>query len=233
MRRENPRLSRVVVKLNEGASGGGNADLKLAGLPPAGAADEAKAVRALLPSMRYELESLTYPTFLAKLAKLRGIVEERIEADEIRSPSVQLRVTPLGEVELLSTHDQMLGGASGQSYLGCKFPADEAYAGMISEEAAKIGRRLAREGVLGRFALDFVVARSDGGAWKPYGIEINLRKGGTTHPFLTLQFLSEGSYDAEQGRFPTARSRLTSRPRTGGTSSSSPPTTSSRTPTAG
>src|SRR5262249_37396117 len=153
-------------------------------------------VRALLPHMRFEMTALAYPRFLEKLAQQKGIVEERIEASEIRSPSVQLRVTPLGEVELLSTHDQMLGGESGQSYLGCRFPADEASATLISREAAKIGRRLAKEGVLGRFALDFVVARDGGGPWKPYAIEINLRKGGTTHPFLTLQFLTDGAYDS-------------------------------------
>ena len=47
---------------------------------------------------------------------------------EFRSPSAQLRVTPLGKVELLSTHDQMLGGPSGQTYLGCRFPANLEYA---------------------------------------------------------------------------------------------------------
>ena len=78
----------------------------------------------------------------------------------MRSPSVQLRVTPLGEVELLSTHDQLLGGPSGQTFLGCRFPADPRYAAAITREAAKIGGRLAKEGVLGRFALDFVVART-------------------------------------------------------------------------
>jgi len=207
MRRDDPALARVVVKLNEGASGGGNADLRLVGLPAPGAPNEAAAVRALLPRMQFESASLTYPKFLERLAVLGGIVEERIVADEIRSPSVQLRVTPLGEVELLSTHDQVLGGASGQSYLGCRFPADEAYAGMISAEAAKIGRRLGREGVLGRFALDFVVARQTGGAWKPYGIEINLRKGGTTHPFLTLQFLTDGVYDAKSAQFTAPNGR--------------------------
>jgi hypothetical protein len=31
-----------------------------------------------------------------------------------------------------------------------------------------------------------------------------LRKGGTTHPFLTLQFLTDGAYDADQGVFTTA-----------------------------
>jgi hypothetical protein len=38
-----------------------------------------------------------------------------------------------------------------------------------------------------------------------YAIEINLRKGGTTHPFLTLQFLTDGTYDAKSGVFRTPR----------------------------
>ena len=60
---------------------------------------------------------------------------------------------------------------------------------------------MAKEGVIGRFALDFVVVRAKDGTWEPYAIEINLRKGGTTHPFLTLQFLTDGTYDTETGIF--------------------------------
>ncbi len=41
-------------------------------------------------------------------------------------------------------------------------------------------------------------------AWKHYAIEINLRKGGTTHPFLMLQFLTGGKYNAETGEYVTA-----------------------------
>src|SRR5204862_4109626 len=89
---------------------------------------------------------------------------------------------------------------SRQSYLGCVFPADSAYASLITQEATKVGKRLAREGVIGRFALDFVVVRSNG-KWEPYAIEINLRKGGTTHPFLTLQFLTDGRYDPKTAIF--------------------------------
>ena len=66
-----------------------------------------------------------------------------------------------------------------------------------------IGRHLAKLGVLGRFAVDFVVVQDDSGAWTPYAIELNLRKGGTTHPFLTLQFLTDGTYDGERGVFLT------------------------------
>jgi hypothetical protein len=66
-----------------------------------------------------------------------------------------------------------------------------------------IAHRLAQLGVLGRFAVDFVVVQDETGVWTPYAIELNLRKGGTTHPFLTLQFLTDGSYDGERGVFLT------------------------------
>ena len=99
--------------------------------------------------------------YMAKLADRGGIVEERISGREFRSPSAQLRVTPLGDVEALSTHDQMLGGPSGQAYLGCRFPANAEYAPAIMREALKVGRRLMQEGVIGRFALDFVTVRNE------------------------------------------------------------------------
>ncbi len=162
---------------------------------------------ARLRAMQFESDEVTIDPYLAKLAERGGIVEERITGVELRSPSVQLRTLPTGEVELLSTHDQLLGGKSGQSYLGCCFPADPDYAAAISDEAAVIGDRLAREGVLGRFAVDFVVVKDEAGAWTIYAIELNLRKGGTTHPFLTLQFLTDGRYEASTGRFLTAEGR--------------------------
>jgi hypothetical protein len=157
--------------------------------------------------MQFEQPDTPFDAYMAKLAERGGIVEERIHGDELRSPSVQLRVIPGGKVELMSTHDQLLGGLSGQSYLGCRFPADFAYAREISAEAMRIGNRLSSEGVLGRFAIDFVVVKDSLGMWNTYAIEINLRKGGTTHPFLTLQFLTDGRYDAVTGLFMTPDGR--------------------------
>ena len=200
MRASKPSIKQVLVKLNEGVSGEGNALVDLTGLPPAGDSKERSALEDRLRAMQFELEGITYDSYMKKLKGRKGIVEQRITGEEFRSPSVQLRVTPLGAVELLSTHDQLLGGPSGQSYLGCTFPADSGYASLITREAAKVGKRLAKEGVIGRFALDFVVVRSNG-KWDPYAIEINLRKGGTTHPFLTLQFLTDGTYDSETATF--------------------------------
>ncbi len=200
MYRQRPSMRAAVVKLNEGVSGEGNALVDLSELASANEQSIAERVRA----MRFEMDGMTFEDYFGKFRERGGIVEERVGvgAQEVRSPSVQLRVTPLGQVELLSTHDQMLGGPSGQSYLGCIFPADPAYAVEISREAGKVGARLAQAGVIGRFALDFVTTRARGSApWELYAIEVNLRKGGTTHPFLTLQFLTGGAYDSETGIF--------------------------------
>jgi hypothetical protein len=194
MRAERPELEQVIVKLNEGVSGEGNARVDLRG-----AGNTAEAIEERVRGMSFETKT-TFERYVEKLGERGGVVEELISGEEFRSPSVQLRVTPLGRVELLSTHDQLLGGPSGQTYIGCRFPADRGYAALITAEAAKIGERLAREGVIGRFALDFVTVRQNG-TWHPYAIELNLRKGGTTHPFLTLQFLTDGTYDPETAVF--------------------------------
>jgi len=201
MRAERPDMGGVIVKLDEGVSGAGNALVTLSGLPPPGSPEERGEVLDRVRRMQLESPQLTIDTYLAQLAADGGVVEERIVGQELVSPSVQLRVLPDGRVELLSTHDQLLGGASGQSYLGCTFPAAPQYARLISGYAEVIGERLAREGVLGRFAVDFVVVRDAVGSWSAYAIEVNLRKGGTTHPFLTLQFLTDGRYDGSTALF--------------------------------
>jgi hypothetical protein len=205
MRVVKPSIRRAIVKLNEGVSGQGNALVDLGDLPTPGDPSEKDALAERVGAMLLESPDVTYPAYITKLNERGGIIEELITGEEITSPSVQMRVSPLGEVEVLSTHDQLLGGPTGQSYLGCRFPANPEYAPAITREAVKVGARFAREGIVGRFALDFVVVGSKTGDWDPYAIEINLRKGGTTHPFLTLQYLTDGHYNAASGTFITSR----------------------------
>jgi hypothetical protein len=131
-----------------------------------------------------------------------AIVEVFVEGDEKRSPSAQFRIDPIGSLEFVSTHDQVLGGPGGQVFLGCRFPAAEDYRLGVQAEGAKVGALLSGRGVLGRFAVDFVSVRSRS-VWRHYAIEINLRKGGTTHPYLMLQFLTGGGYERETGLFRT------------------------------
>ena len=228
MRAQRPSIARSIVKLNEGVSGAGNAVVRPR--RPAGArlADErghgdATAAR----TMELESQSTPFDAYVAKFAKHGGIVEERITGDRAgRVRACRCGCCRTATVELLSTHDQLLGGASGQKYLGCVFPANPEYARRSPSDAD--GDRAApgasRACSAGSRSIS-LSCRTTRGEWTPYAIELNLRKGGTTHPFLTLQFLTDGSYDAETALFIDA-----ARP---ARSTWSRPTTSSRRPAAG
>ena len=200
LKARHPALARAVVKLNQGFSGEGNAVFSYAGCP-----DEhtERWIAAHLPlDLAIEARDLGWERYSAKLREQGGIVEEWIAGEGVRSPSVQMRITPLGDLETISTHDQILGGPSGQIFQACTFPADAAYAVEIQALAARVGDVLKRKGVLGRFGVDFVSVPQDG-RWRHRAIEINLRKGGTTHTFQMLQFLTQGRYDAGHARFVT------------------------------
>jgi len=183
----------VMLKVNDGVSGLGNAVVRLQG------AATAAEVQGRVLDLQTENPNLSTEAYLAEFERSTGVVEELLVGDELTSPSVQLRASPLREVEVLSTHDQVLGGPLQQTYLGCKFPADERYASVLTEPAAAIGGELAARGVIGRFAIDFVVTRDGDGPWQALPVEINLRNGGTTHPMLTLQALTDASFDAGTG----------------------------------
>jgi hypothetical protein len=200
LREARPGLRSAMLKLDDAVSGHGNAVVDLQGVEGDG------ELTGRVLAMRCESGDPA-ERFLSLLDERGGVVEERLLGEVFESPSVQLRVTPSGEVEVLSTHDQVLGGPGGQTYLGCRFPAHPGYAVAITEQARAVGQQLAAEGVLGRFAVDFVVVRSGEGPWQAYAIEVNLRKGGTTHPYLTLEFLTGGRYDPESGVFSTPAGR--------------------------
>ncbi len=138
-----------------------------------------------------------------KFGEMGGIVEAWIEGEEKRSPSVQCRVNPLGDSEIISTHDQVLGGRSGQIFQGSTFPASDDYRLAIQEAGRRVAALLKDRGALGRFGVDFVSVPGEHG-WENYAIEINLRKGGTTHTYRILQFLTDGNYDEATGLFFTA-----------------------------
>jgi len=195
-----PELERAVVKLNHGFSGEGNAVFSFAGCPEC---DAPRWIAAHLPlNLSIEARDLGWDRYAAKFAEQGGIVESWVTGTGLRSPSVQMRITPLGELEFISTHDQILGGPSGQIFQACTFPADAAYAREIQALAWQVGEVLKAKGVLGRFGVDFVSVPRERG-WEHYAIEINLRKGGTTHTFQMLQFLTGGRYDPERTVFVT------------------------------
>ncbi len=205
----NPDLKRMVIKLNEGFSGEGNAILDLRRIPEVapGRASHAERVAGIherMEHLSFQAQGETWENFASRVPELGALVEAFIEGDEKRSPSVQGYITPNGEVEILSTHDQILGGPDGQIYLGCRFPADEAYRLRLQDLGMRVGKALAQKGAMERYGVDFVAVHqpnSSGPNWDLQAIEINLRKGGTTHPFMTLKYLTNGRYDSSTGLF--------------------------------
>jgi hypothetical protein len=173
----------VVIKHDDSGAGDGNqvVDLRTPG------------------DLRATLEALP-AWYLEDLAQ-GAVVEELVTGTRFATPSVQIDVVPDGRVVVLATHEQVMGGTAGQVYMGCRFPADPAYAGQLAEHGRAVGEELARLGVLGRSSIDFAATRDARGRWHLHALEVNLRKGGTTHPYAVLRNLAPGHYDEREGRW--------------------------------
>ena len=182
-----PATASVVVKLDDSGAGDGNIVIDLR---------EPGALERALTAL---------PDWYVHDLAAGGVVEELVSGSPVTSPSVQLDMLPDGEVHVLATHEQVLGGASGQVYMGCRFPADTQYAPQLAAYGRAVGELLARRGARGRAGIDFVAARNPTGAWEIHALEVNLRKGGTTHPYAVLRNVVPGRYDTERGAWVTAR----------------------------
>jgi hypothetical protein len=178
IRRQHPAAAGVVVKHDNSGAGDGNHVIRFD------------------TELGSQLEAI--PEWYVHDLELGAVVEELVEGEDFSSPSVQVDITPYGEVRVLSTHEQILGGESGQVYTGCRFPARSAYAADLARYGEAIGRVLVKEGALGRFGVDFVAVRR-GKGWDLRALEVNLRRGGTTHPFCVLRHLVPGRYDGPTG----------------------------------
>ncbi len=184
-----PDAARAVVKLNEGFSGQGNLLLELS--------SGFGSLHDLGATFCAGEES--WSSFAKKIEAGGAVVEELLEGPGLRSPSVQMRIAPDATTEVVSTHDQILGGPGGHVYLGCRFPADPAYRLEIQSLGTKVAEELARRGVIGSFGIDFVIDDGD-----IHLSEINLRLGGTTHPFLMARLVTDGRFDASSGELVAA-----------------------------
>ena len=178
----------AVIKLNNGFSGQGNAIVDLGALTDP--LEETPTV--------FCASEESWPSFLAKIESEGAVVEQLARGPGMVSPSVQMRALPDGSVEVVSTHDQILGGPDDQVYLGCRFPANVLYRMQIADLASRVGKSLADRGVVGPFGLDFLALPSAEG-FDLYLSEINLRMGGTTHPFLMAHQVTGGEYDRGSG----------------------------------
>lgn len=88
-----PRCQAVVLKLNNGFSGQGNAIVELADLRP----------RLEDSPTTFCAPSETWETYAAKIESAGAVVEELVRAAGMVSPSAQVRIAPGGAYEIVST----------------------------------------------------------------------------------------------------------------------------------
>ena len=98
--------------------------------------------------MRFVDGGHDWDSFIAKFAAEGGVVEAFLEDPNKRAPSCQLRISPTGSLDPISTHDQLVEGVDGQVYAGCRFPADAAYRTVIQQDALRVGEVLQAEGAI-------------------------------------------------------------------------------------
>jgi len=189
IRRSRPDLDAVILKLDDSGAGDGNVVIDVR-------SSDVRETLARLPEW--------YITDLSA----GGVVEERVSGLRFASPSAQIDVLPGGQVAVLATHEQVVG-PDGQVYTGCRFPAGPAYSAQIAEHALATGRVLADKGAIGRASVDFAATQDASGHWQVFALEVNLRKGGTTHPYAVLRNAVPGTYEIAEGcwRIPQGGSR--------------------------
>ena len=183
VRKARPHAPGIVIKHDDSGAGDGNqvVDLRTPG------------------DLRARLEAL--PDWYLEDLREGAVVEELVTGTRFTTPSVQIDVLPDGRVVVLATHEQVMGGAAGQVYMGCRFPADPPYASELAAHGRAVGERLAARGVLGRASIDFAAALDRRGRWQLHALEVNLRKGGTTHPYAVLRNIVPGHYDERAGEW--------------------------------
>lgn len=206
-----------VVKLNQGFSGKGNALLDLspiAWLKIHATANPLErenlltdAIQQQFPNMDFQDKAVRWgstgehPSFEVQIERL-GVIGEAFMDNIASSPSVQGIVEQSEEgtaiVHIVSTHEQLLHG---QIYEGCIFPANAEYRAELIESGKRIGAELAKKGVIGHFAVDFLALNNtETNSKSLQAIEINLRQSGTTHPYAALVLLTGGKPD-NTGKF--------------------------------
>ena len=198
LRTRDPGLRQAMIKLNDSFGAGGNVLFSFDGAPQIGLR---RWIASELPRRAvFASPPDSWEHYQAKLVSMGAVVERFVTANETRSPSAQLLISPAGTARVLSTQDQLLSGAANQIYIGGTFPADTEYRGEIQELALRVGKALAAKSVIGLLSVDFLSARTATG-WQHYGLEINLRMGGGTAPYFLLHGLVEGEVDAQSGNY--------------------------------
>ena len=205
------RCDSAIVKLNEGVSGEGNAVVAWRACPHPGRPTSGTRCCAGSREMELESEKTPFDVYIAKFAEGGGIVEERIDGRRAAQPE-RPAARPARRRGRAAVDARPAAGRCERPELpGLRLPGRprvrRSRSPSTPARSAPGWPSRARSG--GSRSTSSWSASGDR-SWTPYAIELNLRKGGTTHPFLTLQFLTDGRYDPDDGAVPHAARRTRS-----------------------
>ena len=196
LRRARPGLRRAVVKLNESFSGEGNAIFRYPRARSARAVQRRAARTSSSPWPRRRRTS-TSRSSRGWAASSRS----SSRTPEKASPSAQLRIDPHGRGACPSRPTtRSSAGPTGRSSSAAGSPPTTPTARSPGSGAHDRQAVLAaqRRGQPLRRRLPRLRGAGPRTSGALHALEINLRMGGTTHPFLALQFLTGGQLDAER-----------------------------------
>ena len=190
---------KVVFKFNEGVSGKGNLFIDFPCRYKQLDIKNKSEIKIILANLleKIKTEFLSKGISFNEQIKNGAIIEEFIDGESKSSPSVQGNISPAGEVKIFSTHEQILD-SSGNVYQGCLFPAHSDYRQNLQQVAKQIGTQLYQYRVIGPFSIDFLAVKKNN-QYYCYAIEINVREGGTTHPYQIAKMLTQSVYDISKG----------------------------------
>ena len=194
LKEDNPALKAVIIKLNEGVDGLGNAIWNLPNTM-----DAIEITKSLICRDLWPRSGDSPRDFLAKVVEYGAIMEEFIEGHAIKTPSAQGIVGVDGTVSLVSTHEQV---CVEDQYRGCAFPANPMYRLTLQGACVQVGEFLRDRGVRNeRFGVDFMAWPRPDNTWELRAIGVNLRHLGTTHPMMTLQLVTYDGRMNQNGDF--------------------------------
>lgn len=176
IRKQRPSPTGVVVKLDDSGAGDGN---------------------AIIEFDHFDGSGLALPDWYVHDLASDAVVEELVTGTRFRSPSVQVELSPFGEVNVFATHEQVLGGDTGQVYIGCPVPGRSGLRvgtcpprqGDRQTPRQSRSHRTAQRGFCGDPERQREVAHARA--------RNQPSKGGTTHPYVVLSHLVPGKYDPE------------------------------------
>ena len=137
----------------------------------------------------------TWDSYVRAFASVGGIIEAYPEW-VVGSPSANVYIDPLGNIEILSTHEQIF--AKDFTFVGASFPQSSVPHLPLAKATMAIAKRCYEEGIIGYFGIDFVALRQEG-FLRLWAVDLNLHTTKTQLTFQFFDFVSGGTFNAESG----------------------------------